>query len=158
MIDTGAVVRFFHDVDRQDWAGLRAALTDSVRTDYTSLFGGSVERVAADELLDRWRGLLPGFDATQHLLGPFAPADPPAALAEPGDTWLECNVRAYHRLGSEVWLVAGRYTLGVRDDGVPRIGCIVLHTAYQDGDPGLVERATARAAQAVATRPAANNR
>jgi hypothetical protein len=41
------VVRLLHDVDRRDWAGIRAGLADTVRADYTSLFGGSVEELAA---------------------------------------------------------------------------------------------------------------
>jgi hypothetical protein len=128
-----AVVTFFHDVDRRDWEAIRAGLADRVSTDYTSLFGGEPEELTADALVERWRGLLPGFDATQHLLGP---------LVVRGDR-AECNVRAYHRLGDRVWLVAGRYTLTLRDG---RLAGIVLHTAYQDGDTGLPQEATARAA------------
>jgi hypothetical protein len=129
------IIRFFHDVDRNDWPAVRNGLTDPVDTDYTSLFGGEPERLAADDLVARWRALLPGFDATQHLLGPIAATDgDPVTCA--------CNVRAYHRLGDRVWMVAGRYTLTVRGG---RVTGIVLHTAYEEGDRGLVEEATERA-------------
>ena len=130
-----AVAAFFHDVDRQDWAALRAGLADQVAVDYTSLFGGEPERVTADALVGRWRGLLPGFDATQHLLGPVVTSGDDPVTAE-------CNVRAYHRLDGRTWMVAGRYTLLV-DGG--RVAGIVLHTLYQEGDMSLTERAAARA-------------
>jgi hypothetical protein len=131
------IIRFFHDVDRTDWPAIRNGLTDRVDTDYTSLFGGAPERLAADELVARWRALLPGFDGTQHLLGPIA------VITTDGDTaTCECNVRAYHRLGGRVWMVAGRYTLAVH---AGRVAGIVLHTLYEEGDRGLVEEATERA-------------
>jgi hypothetical protein len=132
------VVRLLHDVDRRDWAAIRAGLADVVRCDYTSLFGGEVEELPADELVARWQGLLPGFDATQHLLGPLVPAaDPPA-----DGVWLECNVRGYHRLGDREWLVAGRYR--IRVDGGTAVSGITLDTSYQSGDTGLPEEASRR--------------
>jgi hypothetical protein len=134
-----AVAAFFHHVDRQDWAAVRAGLADAVDTDYTSLFGGVPERVDAGTLVSRWRGLLPGFDVTQHLLGPVA------VIGTDGDTvTAECNVRAYHRLGEQVWMVAGRYTLTVT---AGRVAGIVLHTLYEEGSRQLIDEAGRRAAQ-----------
>jgi SnoaL-like protein len=127
-----AVVAFFHAVDDRDWPAVRAGLAEEVATDYTSLFGGEPERLAADALVERWRGLLPGFDATQHLLGPLVPSG----------TTVECNVRGYHHLDGRTWMVAGRYTLTLHGE---KVAGIVLHTAYQEGDKSLVEEATARA-------------
>ena len=94
------VVRFFHAVDDRNWAAVRAGLTDEVSSDYTSLFGGAPERLAGDALVTRWQGLLPGFDGTQHLLGPLV-------IEQTGDdATVACNVRAYHHLGGSTWLVA----------------------------------------------------
>ena len=132
------IAAFFHDVDRRDWTAVRNGLADEVDTDYTSLFGGEPEHLTAGTLVGRWRGLLPGFDATQHLLGPVAVTGTDGAT-----TTAECNVRAYHRLGDRVWMVAGRYTLTVRGG---RVAGIVLHTLYEEGDRGLVEEAGRRAA------------
>jgi hypothetical protein len=135
------IVRFFHAVDDRAWDTVRAGLTGTVDTDYTSLFGGDPERLAADALVDRWRGLLPGFDGTQHLLGPI--------VVTPGDggrATADCNVRGYHRLDGATWMVAGRYTLTLhRTDGTWQVAGIVLRTTYQDGDPALAERAASRA-------------
>lgn len=127
-----SVVTFFHAVDDRDWTAVRAGLADEVDTDYTSLFGGSPERVPADELVERWRGLLPGFDGTQHLLGP---------LVVDG-TEVACNVRGYHALDGAVWMVAGRYTLTVVEG---RVAGIVLRVSYEEGDRSLTETAAERA-------------
>ena len=66
-----AVVALFHAVDDLDWAAVTASLTSEVAIDYTSLWGGQPDRLDAERLLSAWRELLPGFDATQHLLGPI---------------------------------------------------------------------------------------
>src|SRR5690606_34429994 len=65
------ITRLLFAVDALDWAGVRAAFADEVEVDYTSLFGGSPERLPADELVTRWQGMLPGFAATQHQTGPI---------------------------------------------------------------------------------------
>lgn len=139
-----AVVVFFLDVDRRDWAALRTAMADVLDVDYTSLSGGGPERLAADELLARWQALLPGFDATQHHLGPLA-----TVAADADRVAMECTVRGHHRIDHREWMVAGRYRLGVRRsaDGW-RIEAIALHVSFIDGDDGLPAEATARAAAA----------
>lgn len=53
-------------VDRHDWSGLRRIFADHVALDYTSLFGGEVEVLNPTTIIERWSGLLPGFDSTQH--------------------------------------------------------------------------------------------
>ena len=58
---------------------------------------------------------------------------------------LEAHVRAYHRLGEDVWLVAGHYVAEVaRPDGW-RITALTLRTYYQDGASDLPAAATERA-------------
>lgn len=134
MSTADAVARFFRAVDRRDWAAVRAGLADEVATDYSSLFGTDPEQVAGDDLVAQWQGMLPGFDSTQHFLGPLVAGD---------DGTLECNVRGYHHLGEETWMVAGWYVLTVAGDG--RLAGITLHASYETGDRGLVEKASARA-------------
>jgi hypothetical protein len=53
-------------VDLQDWTAARACLADEVDTDYSSLFGGSPERLRSDALIKRWRDLVPGFVAGRY--------------------------------------------------------------------------------------------
>jgi hypothetical protein len=135
------VTRFFHAVDDRDWPAVRAGLTDEVEADYSSLFGGAPERLAADALVARWQGLLPGFDGTQHLLGPLV------ITTAGDDATVDANVRGYHHLGASTWMVAGRYALTLhRADGIWRVARIVLRTTYQEGDRSLPDQAAARAA------------
>jgi hypothetical protein len=90
----------------------------------------------------RWQGLLPGFDGTQHLLGPLV------ITAAGDDATVDANVRAYHHLGGSTWLVAGRYRLALRrGERAWRVARIVLRTTYQEGDRSLAEQATARVAE-----------
>lgn len=135
------ITRLLFAVDALDWAGVRAAFADEVDVDYSSLFGGSAERLRADELIERWQGLLPGFAATQHQTGPvvvsFEGAD--AAVAE-------TYVRAYHYVDGEsggTWIVAGRYTIPVRRgwDGW-RITGMRLDAIRQEGELDLAAVAT----------------
>jgi hypothetical protein len=55
--------------DRRDWVGLRAALADKVRLDWTSLNGGEPVTLSGDQVVAAWTQVLGGFQATQHLLG-----------------------------------------------------------------------------------------
>ena len=128
------LVELVHAIDRLDWAGVRAAFADRLTLDYTSLSGGEPEELAAGELVGRWQGLLPGFEATQHLLGPV--------LATAGG--VEAHVRAHHWIGGSVWTVAGHYVAGLTGD---RITALRLDTYHQDGDLDLPATATARVAR-----------
>lgn len=140
------VIRFFHAVDRRDWSTLRVSLTDEVDTDYTELFGGQPQRLAATDLIDQWRALLPGFDATQHFLGPLVMTPDRTTDADTASGVVECSVRGYHRLGEQVWMVAGWYSLTVRATAERwQIAGITLHVSYEDGDRGLTEMASERA-------------
>lgn len=132
-----AVGRFFRAVDTRDWDTVARLLADEVDLDYTSVFGGEPERVAGPELVARWRGLLPGFDATQHFVAPL--------LATAEDV-LEGNVRGYHHLDGDTWMVAGWYRITLSaTPGGGRIAGITLTEAYETGSRDLVERAQQRA-------------
>lgn len=133
------LTRFFRAIDTRDWPTVRALLADRVVMDYVSLFGGEVEEVPADEVITRWRALLPGFDATQHVVGPLIDLD--------GDGVLQGNVRGHHVLGDEVWMAAGWYRITLEPGGGPvRVAGITLTASYETGPRSLVDRARERAA------------
>lgn len=97
----GVLVRLVHSVDRLDWRGARETFADELTVDYTSLSGGEVERLPADDLLSRWRELLPGFDATQHLLGPVR------VTAGADEARVDAHVRGYHHLAGPTGVQCG---------------------------------------------------
>ena len=68
------------DLARYDLA--EAAFAPEVVIDYTSLWGGEPQRMTPAALMDAWRGLVPGFDATRHELEDVeAPVDGDGATA-----------------------------------------------------------------------------
>jgi hypothetical protein len=66
---TDVVTTMLHAVDDLDCDPVRSSFTDEVGIDYTSLWGGDAQTLAADELVRWWKTLAPGYDATQHLVG-----------------------------------------------------------------------------------------
>jgi hypothetical protein len=136
-----ALPRLLYAIDVLDWPAVRQAFADEVRLDYTSLSGGEPETLPGDELIARWQALLPGFDATQHMLGPVVLTDD----AGPG-VRADAHVRGYHYVrgadGGETWGVYGHYT--ARQVG-GKITEFTLRVFYQDGNLGLPAVATERA-------------
>jgi SnoaL-like protein len=129
------LTRMLHAIDGRDWPAVRAGFTDEVRTDYTSLFGGSPETISADDLVARWRGLIPGFTATQHITGPVVATD----------DRLETHVIAHHWLDGDTWVVYGHYVARTVDG---RIAELTLQTFHETGDRDILAAATERAASA----------
>jgi hypothetical protein len=135
------VARVAYEADARDWAAVRTLYADSVRVDYTSLAGGAPATVAADALIAGWRELLPGFERTQHMLGPVV-------VRLDGDrATARTHVRALHRIGREEWIVGGHYTYQLARRGDE--WAITHHTlggAYQEGNlqlPALARRRVA---------------
>jgi SnoaL-like domain len=141
--DADALPRMLHAIDALDWPAVRAAFADQVSVDYTSLSGGEPETLPAGDLMARWQGLLPGFDATQHLSGPVVLTD------DDGGVRADTHVRGYHHLrgaeGGETWGVYGHYTAGLADGKITEL---TLQVFYQEGNLGLPALATERAATA----------
>jgi hypothetical protein len=136
------VVRMLHGIDAQEWEAVRASFADSVTTDYTSLFGGEVQTQASDALVDGWASFLPGFDATQHLLGPLV------IEADDDSAQVRCAVTAVHRIGEDVWTVGGHYDVRLKSEAEGwAITHLTLDTAFEQGDRGLTERAGERASR-----------
>jgi fermentation-respiration switch protein FrsA (DUF1100 family) len=147
---SATVARLLFAVDTLDWAGVRSVLDDRIHTDYTSLFGGAPVTQPAEDLIAAWRGLLPGFDATQHVAGPVL------VDVLDGRATARCAVTGVHRLGAGYWTVGGHYTMELlrRPDGWA-ITSLTLHTAWVQGDSGLVDEAQARLAARQGRAPAA---
>ncbi|MGC5225299.1 nuclear transport factor 2 family protein [Micromonospora sp. DT81.3] len=133
---TDLLARFFLAVDARDWTTINQFLAPELDVDYSSLSGEPAARSTAADLINQWKSLLPGFDATQHFLGPIATDDPDD---------VRCSVRGYHHLGEDTWMVAGSYQFRI-DTTHDTITAITLLVAYQTGPPDLPEWATAKVA------------
>ena len=134
------ITQLLHAIDRQDWDGVRAVLAEEVSTDYTTLFGGSPRTQSATELIEGWRALLPGFDATQHLTGPIL------ADVATGTARARCAVTAVHRIGHDHWTVSGHYEIELtRTHWSWVISTITYNHVLVLGDETLPQKAQARA-------------
>jgi hypothetical protein len=134
-----AVASVAHHIDRKQWSDLATLFTGAVRTDYTSLFGGSPQTQTGDALVEGWRATLANV-ATQHLLGPIQlRVDGSAAHAS-------CHVRALHHApqapGGPIWEVLGHYEFELaRTTPGWTITALTLATFVQTGNTKLLSEA-----------------
>ena len=136
------VARIAHTIDRRHWDDLRALYADEVTTDYTSLFGGEIQRQTGDGLIAAWRQLLSPLDATQHLVGAID------IRLHDGGAVAECHVRGYHLCarapGGPEWMVAGQWVIALVEHGHHwRATGMTLRTFYQTGNRNVLAEAAA---------------
>ncbi|MEM7797895.1 MAG: nuclear transport factor 2 family protein [Chloroflexota bacterium] len=128
--------------DSHDWIRCRQRFADEVFVDYTSMAGGEPASIPADALIDSWKGLLPGFTATQHLLGTH--------VVEVDGNSAEClaNFQATHILDDQTWLLGGRYHFRLQMKGSRwQIAAITMTALWSVGDQAtLLSQAAERAA------------
>jgi hypothetical protein len=127
--------------DRRDWARAQAAFAPEVRIDYTSLFGGQAATAKAGDIVNGWKGMLPGFDATQHLVSNHA-------VQVRGNTaTAQADFVATHRIERDLWTLGGRYDYTLTKlNGAWRVTGLTMTWSWETGDrAGLLQRAAERA-------------
>ena len=134
--------RFFIAVDKRDWKTVRAIFDDTVLLDYTSMAGGEPSTLTADQIIDTWKGLLPGFHQTHHQLGNFV------VESDDRSAQVFCYGTAAHFLenesGQNIWTVVGSYDFGLTKKGRWRISRMKFSLKYMDGNTDLPKLAQAR--------------
>jgi hypothetical protein len=140
-----AMASMLHAIDAVDWPVITQAFATRVVVDYSSLTGQPQATLDREVLIGGWQALLPGFDATQHMLGPII------ISREDAIARAEAHVRGYHHIkgapGGETWMVAGHYTAGLVDQGGQwSIDRLTLTVFYQAGNLSLPDLARARVA------------
>ena len=126
------------DLARYDLA--EAAFAPEVVIDYTSLWGGEPQRMTPGALMDAWRGLVPGFNATGHELKDVeAQVDGDRATAT-------AFVDARHWIGGALRRPIGAYRWMLnRVDGRWKVTAMTFAMTREVGDRGLVAIAAERA-------------
>ena len=126
------------DLGRYDLA--EAAFAPEVLMDYTSLWGGEPQRMTAAALMDAWRALVPGFDATRHEIGAVETSvDGDAAQAT-------AVVDGRHWIGEALWRPIGLYRWSLaKSSGRWRVTEMTFAMTQEFGDRGLVAVAAERA-------------
>lgn len=128
-------------VDLMAFGPLKALFAERLEVDYSSLFGGEPELLSAADLMARWSGLAPGFDATRHALSDIM------VELDGDEARSSAAVTATHWLESAIWRVSGRYVFRfARIDGGWRITAMAFLLRQEDGDRGLIDQALARMA------------
>jgi 3-phenylpropionate/cinnamic acid dioxygenase small subunit len=136
--------RYATALDSRDWDLLATVFTDDGVADYSSLGLPVCDGAAA--IVGACRTTLVGFDATQHIISnPVVELDGDRARAR-------CYFQAQHRLvgapGGDNFIVAGTYEDAVvRTAGGWRIAHRTLLATWFEGNAGIGEAASARAAQ-----------
>ncbi len=129
--------------DQRNWAVCRNCFADEVLVDYTSLAGGEPATISSDALIESWQGLLPGFTATQHLIG--------SHVVDIQDDVAECRAhfQATHILDDEQWVLGGHYHYRLKPSNeVWQIAGITMTALWSVGDQAkLLQLATERARQ-----------
>lgn len=120
------------EADRHEWQACRACFGSTVRVDYSSLTGEAAETLEADELIQRWKALLPTFEATQHLVGSHR-------VRVEGD-YAHCRSQfiATHvaRGTDDLWTLGGTYEHELeRTDHGWLVNGLTCHALWQAGTP-----------------------
>jgi hypothetical protein len=133
------------DLARYDLA--EAAFAPSILIDYTSLWGGEPQRMTPATLMQAWRALVPGFDATRHEL-----RDVQAFIAGDAAT-ATAFVDGRHWLEGALWRPIGTYEWKLQKvNGRWQVTAMTFAMTQEIGDRGLVAIASERARSKVGER------
>ncbi|HEY8933928.1 MAG TPA: nuclear transport factor 2 family protein [Cyclobacteriaceae bacterium] len=137
------VNKLFVSADNSDWSEIKRIFNDTVLLDYTSMAGGEPVNLTAVQIIDSWKGLLPGFDKTHHQLGNYL-IKKDSDLAK-----VFCYGTATHYLVNEsknnVWTVVGSYDFELKNiNDSWRITEMKFNFKYIDGNNDLPRLAQER--------------
>lgn len=126
-------------VDRAAYGLAAVAFAPEVVIDYTSLWGGEPATMTPSALMDAWRGIVPGFDATWHELGPVT------VVVEGEQASASAVVDARHWIGDELWRPIGIYHWDITlIDDQWRVTRMELEMTQEIGDRQLASKAMDR--------------
>lgn len=133
---TETISRLFIAVDQSNWDELKDIFNSSVLLDYTSMAGGEPATLSAEQIINSWKGLLPGFDATHHQLGNF--------IVNSGNKMASvfCYGTATHFLknetGNNIWTVVGSYDFElIEQNGAWKVTQMKFNFKFMDGNSDL---------------------
>ena len=138
-----AVNKLFISVDNRDWDNVKLIFSDTVLLDYTSMAGGQPSTLKSSQIIDSWKGILPGFDKTHHQLGNFI------IETDSDASKVFCYGIATHYLANEskenIWTVVGSYDLELKIiNNTWRITKMKFNLKYIDGNNDLPKMAQER--------------
>lgn len=127
-------------VDRAAYDLAEAAFAPEVIIDYTSLWGGEPATMTPAALMEAWRGIVPGFDATWHELGPVT------VTVDGNSAQAHAFVDGRHWIGDQLWRPVGIYRWDLqRTDDEWRVTRMEFDMTEELGDRALASEAMERA-------------
>lgn len=142
---TNAVSRFFAAVDRCDWKGVQALMTDPFHVDYASLTGEEPAYVSPPDLTGKWAQMMPFFDSVHHQIGNVI------IEQEDDNARVQCHGTATHFIADhprgDLRFIVGTYDLAlVHDAGNWKLNGMRFNFKYASGNEDLANEAQRRAA------------
>jgi len=93
----------FEGADERNWQKVLDAMAATVLLDYSSLTGNPAALLPSSEIVETWKGFLPGFDKTHHQVFNFK-------VSENGNVaMVTFDGKADHFIDNQVWTVEGAY-------------------------------------------------
>jgi SnoaL-like domain len=127
-------------VDLANYTLAESACAPKIVVDYTSLWGGTPNTMTPAELMDAWRGIVPGFDATWHEL-----SDVRARVSGDKAT-ATAHVDGRHWLGDSLWRPIGTYQWELeKQAGVWKVTRMTFSMTREIGDRSITAKAMERA-------------
>ena len=143
-MDTEKVIKvitnIFEGADERDWKKVKASFADDVLLDYYSMSGNPAAVLTSDDIINAWKGFLPGFDITHHYVTKFH-------VEQSGGTAnAHFSGKANHFIDGVSWTVEGTYDLelAISNDDHAKVTKFKFNLIKQSGDTGLSQKAVAR--------------
>ena len=125
--------------DCKEFQSIKQLIAPDATYDYSSCFGPDFKCVRLSDFLDGEDAAFAGFDATQHQISNFV-------IVLDGDrASCRSHVRATHRIDKDLYVMGGLYRHQlVRLAGEWKIAATTYEQFYDEGDPAIFEKASAR--------------
>ncbi len=139
----GVITAIFEGADERDWQKVQRSMADEVLLDYTSMNGNSPSITSSAEIIEAWKGFLPGFESTRHQVSDFQ-------IRRQGENLVKVHFsgKAEHVIGTERWTVEGTYDVEeIRSANDWKITKFKFNLQNQTGNTALPQQAARRAAE-----------
>jgi len=130
------ITNIFEGADERDWNKVKGSFADDVLLDYSSMNGSPAAVLSSNDIINAWKGFLPGFDITHHNVTNFQIKE------SDGIAKAHFSGKADHFIDGENWTVEGTYDLELTvSDDVAKVTKFKFNLEKQSGDIGLPQRA-----------------
>lgn len=134
------VVGLFTATDERNWDQVESSFNAQVTLDYSSMNGNPASKLTPRQIVDAWKGILPGFESTHHQIGNIM-------TSITGDkAHVFCYGTASHYLpgdGGNLWTVVGTYDFELikNQAGMWKIDTMKFNFKFQSGNTLLPQKA-----------------